>query len=405
LGKAYPGNPSEAEVGDNPVLKLKDEFPLTKDRIWFNTAAEGACPSSTIAVIEEYMTYVLSSLRGEGVSPSNSNKWAEKRLNSKSLFAKIIGASEGEIAFVPNASVGANTAFGMVPLEKGDNVVTTDLCFPMGAVVVNKQRERGIEPRFIQSEGGTVDASAFENAVDDRTKVVYVDQAAWFNGFLYDLEAISEIAHDHGAYLIVDGTQSAGSIVWDAKRWGVDFLAASTYKWMMGGPYQLRAGFLFIDSQHIDALSAPYAGDQTLKRERSMYNIEDGFDLYDYEPREGIERLEVFPHSMNSYVAVENSLRVLLDHGLGRIEAHLKGIGTKLIDGLLEEGYELQTPVEEERRIYVNFKVPGFKEVGKKLADSGVYVSPRVGGLRLSPHFYNNMGEVDVFLEKLKRAT
>lgn len=250
-----------------------------------------------------------------------------------------------------------------------------------------------------------MDVSDFEKTVDDRTKVVYVDQATWFNGFLHDLKAISEVAHDHGAYLIVDGTQSAGSIVWDAKGWGVDFLATSTYKWMIGGPYQLRAGFLYIDGDHIDGLSAPYAGDQTLRPERSKYNQEDAFDLYDYEPREGIERLEVFPHSMNSYVAVENSLRVLLDHGLDRIEAHVKGIGTRLIDGLLEEGYELQTPVDEERRIYVNFKVPGFKEVEKKLADSGVSVSPRVGGLRLSPHFYNNLGEVDVFMEKLKEAT
>jgi selenocysteine lyase/cysteine desulfurase len=386
-------------------MELKDEFPLTKRLIWFNTAATGVCPTSTIATIEAYTRDVLSRLQGEEGSIISPEKWAEKRLNSKRLFAKIIDTTEEEVAFVPNASVGVNTAFGMVPLEKGDNVVTTDLSFPMGAVVVNKQRERGAEPRFIKNDGGTVDTSDFEEVVDDKTKIVYVDQAAWFNGFLHDLKAISEIAHEHGAYLIVDATQSAGSIVWDAKGWGVDFLAASTYKWMMGGPSQLRAGFLYIDEEHIDTLNPTYAGGQTLKPERSAYNLEDGFDLYDFEPRQGIKRLEVFPHSMNSYIAVENSLRVLLDHRLNNIERHVKGIGTKLIDGLLSEGYELQTPVEEERRIYLNFKVPNFKEVGKKLADMGVSVSTRVGGLRLSPHFYNSKDEVDVFLEKLKKAT
>ena len=123
-------------------MELKDEFPLTKARIWFNTAATGACPSSTIATIEEYMADVLSRLRGEGGSVMPSERWMEKRHNSKRLFAKIIGATEGEVAFVPNASVGVNTAFGMVPLEKGDNVVTTDLCFPMGAVVVNARARK-----------------------------------------------------------------------------------------------------------------------------------------------------------------------------------------------------------------------------------------------------------------------
>ena len=135
-------------------MELKDDFSLTKSLIWFNTAATGICPSSTIVVLEEYMADVLSRLRGEGGSIMPSEPWVERRLNSKRLFAKLMGASEGEVAFVPNASVGVNTAFGMMPIERGDNVVTTDLCFPMGAVVVNKQRERGAEPRFIKNEGG-----------------------------------------------------------------------------------------------------------------------------------------------------------------------------------------------------------------------------------------------------------
>lgn len=151
-------------------MELKDEFPLTRSLIWFNTAATGACPSSTIAAIEEYIADVLSRLRGEGGSIMPSERWVEKRLNSKRLFAKLMGASKGEVAFVPNASVGINTAFGMVPLEEGDNVVTTDLCFPMGAVVVNKQRERGTEPRFIKNEGGTVDVSASRTSSTTRPR-------------------------------------------------------------------------------------------------------------------------------------------------------------------------------------------------------------------------------------------
>jgi len=235
---------------------LKDDFPLTQNQIWFNTAATGACPSSTLAVMKEFMADIMSRLQGKSGSVMPSEKWEEKRANSKKLFAQIIRASVEEIAFVPNASVGINTAFAMVPLEKGDNVVSTDLSFPMGAVVINKQRERGAEPRFVKNKGGIVTSSDFEEAVDDNTKIIYIDQAAWFNGYLHDLKAISDIAHNYGAYLIVDATQSTGVTDWDAKSWGVDFLAVSTYKWMMGGPYQLRAGFLYIDEELIDCLSA-----------------------------------------------------------------------------------------------------------------------------------------------------
>jgi hypothetical protein len=72
-------------------MELKDEYPLTRDRIWFNTAATGACPSSTIATIEEYIADVLSGLRGEGDSVMDSDKWAEKRLNSKRLLRQVGG--------------------------------------------------------------------------------------------------------------------------------------------------------------------------------------------------------------------------------------------------------------------------------------------------------------------------
>jgi selenocysteine lyase/cysteine desulfurase len=353
----------------------------------------------------EYHEDIISRLTGDGRSIMPIEKWQKRRANSKKLFADIIGVTKDEVAFVPNATIGVNTAFSMIPLKKGDNIVTTDLSFPMGAVVVNKQRERYVEPRFIQNKNGKVDLDSFEKTVDDNTKIVYVDQAAWFNGYLHDIQGISDITHDHGAFLIVDATQSTGVLSWDAKAWGVDFLAASTYKWMMGGPYQLRAGFLFIDENHIDSLEPSYVGDQTLEPERSIYNQEDGFDLYNYQPRKGIERLEVFPHSMNSYVAVENSLKVLLRHDLRRIENFVKSLGTRLINGLLEKGIELQTPIDENERIYVNFKVPGYKEVCNKLGDLKITVSSRVGGLRVSPHFYNTIDEIDVFLEKLNEIT
>jgi len=88
---------------------------------------------------------------------------------------------------------------------------------------------------------------------------------------------------------------------------------------------------------------------------------------------------------------------VLLEHGMAEIEAYVKKIDTKLIDGLLERGYELQTPLEEERRIFLNVKVPDPGETVKKLEAEGVAVSGRVGGVRISPHFYNTVDDVERF--------
>lgn len=384
-------------------LKLKDEFPLTRDKVYFNSAVIGACPESTIRVVEKYEEDLAGTLRGGGDFFEGLAKYADRKANSKKLFAEIVGAKEGEVAFIPNASTGINTAFSMIPCGKGSNIVATTLSFPMCATVVNKQRDRGAEPRFIEHKGGVVETEEFEKAVDDDTAAVLVDQAGWFNGYLHDLKAISEIAHDHGALLVVDATQSVGGIKWDARGWGVDMLATSTYKWLLGGPFNQSAGFFYMSEEIVDDYQPAYVGGQSIDPERSRRNSEDRFDLYEFTPRKGIARLEIYPRFDVAYVAVENSMKVLLDHGLENIERQTRKVASKLVDGLLESGHELQTAKEEARRLYLNAKVPDYKAVVDKLYMQAVHVSPRVGGIRISPNFYNTTEEAEVFLEKLNK--
>jgi selenocysteine lyase/cysteine desulfurase len=335
-------------------------------------------------------------------------RWHGRRENCKKLFAEMIGAEVEEVALLPNATTGINTAFMMLPLKKGDNVVTTDLCFPMHAAVVNTQKGKGVEPRFIRNVNGIVETETFEKKVDDSTAAVLVSQAEWANGFLHDLRAVSEIAHEHGAHLIVDGTQSVGGVDWDVKKEGVDFLAASAYKWLMGGVRGQYAGFFYVSSRCVDIFQSRLVGGQTLKPEyRRMFSvgresIDERFDIENFEPRKGMRQFELFHISDAAYAAVENSMRVLLEHGKENVAEHVRRLSSKLIEGLLEVGYELQTPVEEKRRLFLNVKMRRRAEdVWNELYRNRVHVSPRVGGLRVSPHFYNRGEEIGLFIDKL----
>jgi cysteine desulfurase/selenocysteine lyase len=380
-------------------MRLKDEFPAAKDHVYFNTAVMGLLPESTIKVVGEYSSDLLANLRGERGSYGTLEKWADSRSRSKELLARVIGAKKGEIACVPNCTTGINTIFNMLPVKPGDNIVSTDLEFPMGTVVVENQRRRGAETRFIKGTRGIVETEDFEKAVDDDTAIVYLDNPGWFNGLLFDLQAISEIAHDHGAYLVVDPTQSFGALEWAIDDWGVDFAATSTYKWLMGGIWAISAGFMYINSKHVDSFQPVYVSASTM--ESAKIDDAEDYTRFDMKPREGIGRFEIFPRTEISYVALTNSLKVLLDHGMSNVERQVKKVDSRLVDGLVEEGFELQTPVEEDRRIYLNVKLPDPGETVKKLADQGVVVSPRVGGVRISPHFYNTVEEAEVLLEKL----
>ncbi len=387
------------------VLKLKDEFPLLKGKIHFDTATTGAMPASTIKILGEYVETVQAMFRGELPWQSGTSEYAERRLNSKKLFAEVIGGREEEVAFIPNATAGINTAMNMIPMKRGNNVVCTNLSYPMTATIVNKQRDRGARPKWIKNKRGTVTLEQFGKVVNDKTAAVVVDQPSWFNGYLHDLKGLAEICHAHGAKLVVDGTQCVGSLAWEADRWGVDFVATSTYKWLMGGHYGQSAGFLFVSKPNIDATQPVYVGEKTLEPAVGERNTTDEFTLYDFKPRKGLERIEVFPRQEISYVSVENSMKVLLAHGKKAVERQVMDVDNTLIEELTKRHFRLQTPKEENRRIYVNVQVPDFKVVGEKLMARNVHVAPRIGGLRISPHFYNTEEEAVALVKALREVT
>ena len=384
-------------------IREKERFPLCEGKIYFNNAVIGAVPESTINAVEQYWGDYVKTMRGETEWGKGLSKYSEKKRNSKRLFAKILGADESEVAFLPNASTGINTAFSMIPFKRGQNIVVTDMSFPMCAAVVQKQAEKGVKPRFIKHRKGVIETEEWAKAMDDDTAAVMVDQAGWFNGLLHDVEAIAEAAHDHGAHLVVDGTQSAGAIKWDIHEKGVDMLATSCYKWLYGGPYNNSVGFFYTRGDLLDELQAEYVGSQTLPPEQSDRNTTDGFDIYELKPRKEIGRLEIYSQSEGPYVAVENSMMLILGFGLGKVEKQIKRVDTVIIDGLLERGVELLTPADEGRRIYLNAKLPNYKEVSEALAKEKIHVSPRVGGLRISPGAYNTVDEAERFLEALSK--
>jgi selenocysteine lyase/cysteine desulfurase len=213
---------------------------------------------------------------------------------------------------------------------------------------------------------------------------------------------LAEVAHDHGAYLVIDATQSAGGHVWDVHSEGVDFLATSTYKWLLGSPYANNVGFLYVKDEHIEELQPEYVGSQTLPRDVEIANQEDAFTLYYYEPRKDIGKVEVYNQSQLGYVMVENSMKILLKHGIDKVEKQVRKVDNRVIDGLTAMGVKLKTPLDETKRLYMNAVVPNYKEVCEELKKENVFVSPRIGGLRISPGAFNEISEADEFLEKIK---
>jgi selenocysteine lyase/cysteine desulfurase len=116
---------------------------------------------------------------------------------------------------------------------------------------------------------------------------------------------------------------------------------------------------------------------------------------------EGIGKYGIFRSPDLTFKAVGNSMRVLLDHGMKDIERQNKKLSSKIIDMLLEKGYELQTPVDERKRSYLNVKVPDIKQTVETLNAEDYWCCERVGGIRVSPNFYCTLETAEQFVTRL----
>jgi len=369
------------------VQNIRDKFPITKNKIFLNHA--GVSPLST-----PVLDAVQACLREFSLSGSTTFNLNE----AKDLFASLIGAKREEIALVSNTSTGLNIVSNMLEYPSGTNVVVTDLEYP-SVVYPWLSTKLGAKVRYVKSIDGKVHLEDVDRTVDDRTIAVAISHVEYANGFRHDLKSLSEIAHEHGAYLIVDGVQSIGAIGADVRSDDIDFLATSCYKWLLG---PVGAGFLYIRKDLISKFEPPFIGWASMKPE--IYKTIEQWNNRELNLSEDASRFEVGQPSIISYAGAAAALRMILDTGIREIEQHVWDLTDYLIERVKDLGLRLQTPEDRECRSgIVNFLVEDPDKIVASMSERNITVSARARGVRVSPHFYNTKDEIADFVEALYR--
>ena len=365
--------------------EIRENFPIVRNKVFLNHAAHSPLPKPVANSMKEYLKRA-------------SELWvSEVDLEEpKKLFAKLINATPEELAFVPNTSTGLNIVANMLDYGENSNIVTTDLEFP--SVVYPWLREKlNVKVRYVRNVNGKIPREAFENAVDDDTVAVVVSHVEYVNGFRNNLEFLSKLAHDHGAYLVVDAIQSIGAIQVDVKRADVDFLTTACYKWLLS---PTGVGFLYVKKELIEEFEPPFVGWASV--DPKAFETTDFWDIWSLKLSKTASRFEVGGPSVVSCIGVTEALRLILDYGIEEIEKRVIELTDYLIERVKEVGWKLQTPEEPENRSgIVNFLVDKPKEKVEKLAEKGIIVSARANGIRVSPHFYNTKEEIDRLVDEL----
>jgi len=174
----------------------------------------------------------------------------------------------------------------------------------------------------------------------------------------------------------------------------VDLLAGGTVKYLLGSS---GLGFLYCRGDLHTRL---------LPTQTGWFADEDIFtmDIWDYSPSPTARRFEAGTPPVPNIYAGLAGLELIEEAGVEEIELHVRGLNTRLIEGVEELGGRVVTPRPERHRgPLVCIAATDEHALVAALAAGGVAASSRDGSLRISPHLYNTEGDIDAVLDGLRQ--
>jgi selenocysteine lyase/cysteine desulfurase len=321
---------------------------------------------------------------------------------ARRAFAQLLGrpATPADIAIVPAASYGMAIACHNVPLSAGHRVLALDAEFPSTSLSWrNAARTHSADFHLVPRPADHDWTSAVLDAIDERTRVAALPHCHWIDGGRLDLARIRARLAEVGAALVLDLTQSLGAMPFDLAAVDPDFLVAAGYKWLLC-PYS--TGFLYVAPRN----------QQGAPLEHSWFT-RGGSEIFsslieyreDWQP--GARRYDVGePANFVTLPPTIEALNQLTAWGVANIYATI----AVLADDIVARGRALgllATPDPVRARHYIGLRSPKPlpEDLPERLARDRVHVSVRGGDtIRITPHVYNDRGDVDRLFAALEPA-
>jgi selenocysteine lyase/cysteine desulfurase len=369
-------------------LEARNLFPLVDHYIHMNHAGVSPMSQRGRAAIEQVVDASMNRPYRDG--------WAQDEADrARELIARLINASADSIALTRSTGHGISLLAGGLDWKAGDNVVGAVGEYPANVYPWMALAARQVEYRLAKPVGGRVRPEDVFGLVDSRTRVVALSHVEFWNGFRVDLETIGDECRRRGIIFAVDVMQSVGALRVDVGRLPVDFCAAGGGKWLIGPS---GIGFLYCTPALLDRLRPVIVGARSVAG--------NDYFTYDLTLAPGARRFEESVVSVLTTAALSAALDLLLEVGPAVIEERVLDLSERLAEGLASCGCEIVEPwprTRAESSGIVSFRKPEAKPqtVLRDLSAANVVARIHRDFVRLSPHFYNTVEEVDRVLDVL----
>ena len=257
---------------DFPALSLQVHG---KPLVYLDNAASAQKPRAMLnALMKAYTEEYANVYRGLHYLANAATAAYE---GARERVAKFLNApSHEQIIFTKNATEAINLAaqsFGGLHIDPGDEIVLTIMEHHSNIVPWHFHRERrGAVIKWAPvTDEGEFRLEDFEAAITPRTKMVAITHMSNVLGTITPVKEVCKIAHAHGAYVLVDGSQGAVHLPVDVQDIDCDFYALTGHK--VYGPSGI--GALYGKREHLEAMP-PYQGGgemiETVTCDTVLYN-------------------------------------------------------------------------------------------------------------------------------------
>jgi len=371
-----------------------------------NAATSWPKPETVYQAVDHFMREV-------GATPGRGGHRREEEAQSiaddtRAALAQLFHAPDPQgVAFTLNATQAINMALKGL-LHPGDHVVTTSIEHNAMWRPLKALEKHGVEVTVVPcAPDGTLDPADLEAALRPHSRMVAMLHASNVLGTLLPIAEVGEITHRHGALLLVDAAQTAGTYPVDMQATGIDLLAFAGHKGTYGphgtGGLVVRPG--------IELETWVEGGSGVLSRPDTM-------------PQELPIRLEAGTQNAAGLTGLLAGVRFVLEQGVERIRTHEIALAGRLIERLHAlPGLSVLGPGDlQQRTAVVSIRVQDYSPdqlaaVLDKVFDvatrAGLHCAPQAhrtagtlecGALRFSPGYFNTVEEIDYAADALKDA-
>ena len=349
------------------LAPFRDRFVIAdSDTIYLDGNSLGRLPKTAVP----HMQHVIEHQWGQRLIRGWNEGWIDspRRLGDK--IAQLIGAKPGEVILTDSTSANLfKLAVAALRKRPGRAKIVSDVFnFPSDLYIFqgiidllgNKHHLELIPSR----DGVSIHQEDVATAIQKKPALVSLTHVAFKSAFMYDMQYVTELAHQAGALVLWDLSHSVGAVPLDLEAAGVDLAVGCTYKYLNGGPGS--PAFIYVHRGLQEQIMQPIWGWFAAK-------LPFDFEL-DFNPADDISRFRVGTAPMLSMLALEPALDIHLEVGIDRLREKSILQTDYLIflarEWLLPLGFNLGSPVNSAQRgSHVSIRHPEAYRINRAMID------------------------------------